>query len=301
MADKHGKNTDTTSADSVLKTLSSLYSELTPQLKKAADFVLEHPVEVALLSIRKSGEAAGVTPSTLMRLAKTLGFDRYDSFRQVFQQAVHTKAPVSFSNRAQSLQELASADPDQKVFFDFASSANENLEQLFQQETLERLQVAAPMVIKARKVYSLGFRDTFACAHHFAYVGHIAFPHIGQIRGQEGTLLSELAAIDDRDVVVVFGFDPYSSETVHAVDIIRQTGAKLIAITDSLRSPLAAGAEVVFAIDNDTPHFFPSILAAIALVEALLAECVSMGNSTMVKNINRFEENLRRLGAYYIP
>ncbi len=286
-------------AGSTLKALTALYSELTPQLKKAADFVFQSPVEVALLSIRKSAEAAGVTPSTLMRLAKTLGFERYDSFRQLFQQEVHTKAPSTFGNRAQTLQDLASADPDNKVFFNFASSAFKGLEHLFQEDTLEQLQIAAPLIIEARQVYSLGFRDNFACAHHFAYVGGIAFPHLSLIRGQAGTLLTELAAIGAGDVVVVFGSDPYTSETVNAVDIVRQSGAKLIAITDTLRSPLAASADVVFTLDNDTPHFFPSILASIALVEALLAECVSMGGSKMVENINNFEANLRRLGGYY--
>lgn len=288
-------------ADRVLKELSSLYPTLTTQLKKAADFVLEHPVEVALLSIRKSAEIASVTPSTMTRLAKTLGFERYDSFRQLFQEAIHAKAPSSFSQRAESLQNLASNNTENNVLFEFSTTTFNNLEHCFQEETLSKLELAAPIIVNARKVFAIGFRDTFACAHHFAYVGQIAFPHIKLIHGYQGTLLSELAEINAQDVVVVFGSDPYAIDTVNAIKIVRETGARIIAVTDSLRSPLAGEAEIVFTLKNETPHFFGTLVPVIALIEALLSVCVSLGGSEVVDNINQFEENLRRLGGYYTP
>ncbi|WP_417228297.1 MurR/RpiR family transcriptional regulator [Amphritea sp.] len=288
-------------ADRVLKELSSLYPTLTPQLKKAADFVLEHPVEIALLSIRKSAETASVTPSTMTRLAKTLGFERYDSFRQLFQEAIHAKAPSSFSQRAESLQNLASNNTENNVLSEFSTTTFNNLEHCFEEETLAKLELAAPMIVNARKVFAIGFRDTFACAHHFAYVGKIAFPHINLIRGYQGTLLSELAEINAQDVVVVFGSDPYAIDTVNAIKIVREASAKIIAVTDSLRSPLAAEAEIVFTLNNETPHFFGTLVPVIALIEALLSVCVSLGGSEIVRNIDQFEENLRRLGGYYTP
>ncbi|WP_210394624.1 MurR/RpiR family transcriptional regulator [Motiliproteus sediminis] len=285
-------------AQSALQALGAVYPQLTQQLQLAADYVLDNPVEVALLSIRKTAEAAGVTTSTLTRLAKTLGFDRYDQFRQMFQQAVQERAPSTFGDRAQNLQEQARAHPDSQQFFNFASAAYQDLGQLFQEETLVLLQDAAARLTKARRVYALGFRDAYALAHHFAYVGRIAFPRFSLIRGGEGMLLSELAAIGAGDVVVVFGSDPYTAETVKAVEIIRGTGAELIAVTDSLRSPLAQGAAVAFTLANDTPHFFPSILTAVALVEALLGECVAAGGKPMLRHIAAYEERLNQLGGY---
>lgn len=287
--------------DSTLKAIADLYPTLTPQLRKAADYVLENPVDIALLPIRQSSDKGGVTPSTLTRLAKTLGFERYNNFKDVFKQAMQTKVPVNYGNRAQSLQELSGPSRSNKVFKEFAESTFKDLENLFTDDTLKSLQLAAEMILKAQNVYALGFRDTFACAHHFAYVGRIAFPNFNLIRGHEGNLLSELAKIGEKDLVVVFGSDPYAIETVNSIEIVKDQGARLITITDDLRSPLAAGADVVFTVDTDTPHFFPTILSSIVLVEALLAECVTMGGRKMVENISRFEENLRRLGGYYSP
>ncbi|MBD5769477.1 MurR/RpiR family transcriptional regulator [Marinomonas colpomeniae] len=285
--------------DTVLKAISDIYTTLTPQLKKAADYVLENPIDIALLPIRKSSEAAGVTPSAMTRLAKVLGFERYNNFKNIFKQAVHTKAPVNYGSRAQLLQEVSEANPSNKVFQEFAECAFKDLEHLFNDETLTKLQLAAAMILKAKNVFALGFRDAFACAHHFAYVGSMAFPNFRLIRGYDGNLLSDLVKITPDDIVVVFGSDSYAIETVNSIEMIKGQGAHIIAITDDLRSPLAAGADEVFIVETDTPHFFPTILSVIALAEALLSECVTLGGPPIVKNISKFENDLRRVGAYY--
>ncbi len=101
----------------------------------------------------------------------------------------------------------------------------------------------------------VGFRDTFACAYHFAYVGRIAMPEVTLIRGQEGGLLTELAPFNEQDVVVAFGFEPYCAETVKAMEITRANGVQAIVITDTLRSPLVPGACMTFTVANATPHF----------------------------------------------
>ncbi len=299
MKPQNKHNQELSKADSTLNTLKACYSELTPQLQKAADFILENPIEVALLSIRKISLAAGVTTSTYTRLAKEMGFLNYGNLRQVFQQALKTKASVSFGNRAQSLQCLAQAAPDNQVFYDFASSALNDLERLFQQDTLSTLNIVAPMIINAKKVYSLGFRDTFSCAHHFAYVGRIAFPHIKLLRGQEGTLLNELALVDHQDLVVIFGFAPYAMEIIQSLDILKQSGAKLVVITDSLSAPLALKADYTFVVDTHTPHFFPSTLASVALSEAILAQCVAIGGRSPLDSIRHFDKTMKKLGGYY--
>lgn len=287
-----------TRADQLLKKLTDRRDQMTPQLQRACSYVLEHPVDVALLSIRKAAAAADVTPSTLTRLAKELDFQRYDQFRQVFQDAVQSRRPVTFSKRALSLQDMANASPDNEIFFNYASAAALDLENFFQPVNRQRLQDAARLVVEARRVFAIGFRDTFSCAYHFAYVGRIAMPHVSLVRGLEGTLLSELADIGPKDLVVAFGFNPYSAEIVKALEIVRDSGARLIVVTDTLRSPLAGAADIVFTVGMTTPHYFPTILASMALVEVLLAECVSLGGPRMLASIKRFEAKMEAIGGY---
>ena len=288
--------THATSLDSIHQQLAESYAALSPQLKRAASYVLEHPTEMALQSIRKTAQAASVTPSTLVRLAKRLGFESYDPFRGVFQSAVQA-APVELSGRASQLNQQH-RNPEAALFAEVGDAAFDNIGRLFTADNQKRVKEAAERILAARRVAVVGFRDTFACAYHFAYVGRIAMPEVTLIRGQEGGLLTELAPFNEQDVVVAFGFEPYCAETVKALEITRANGVQAIVITDTLRSPLVPGASVTFTVANATPHFFPSILAAITLSEAILAECVAFGPDQLVDNVTRFESRMRQLGAY---
>ena len=58
--------------------LTRAYPKLSPQLKKAAAYILEHPSEVATLPMRQLAKKVGVPPSTMNRLARALGFTTYD-------------------------------------------------------------------------------------------------------------------------------------------------------------------------------------------------------------------------------
>ncbi|MGM0536988.1 MAG: MurR/RpiR family transcriptional regulator [Pseudomonadota bacterium] len=282
--------------DAVNQQLAEVYPELSPQLKLAAGYVLEHPVEIAFQSIRKSAAAAEVTPSTLMRLAKRLEFESYEQFREVFQSAVQA-GPVELSGRASQLRSLASQTDDQ-VFLDVGDAAFDNIGRLFTADNQKKVREAAKLLLGAGKVAVVGFRDTFACAYHFAYVGRIAMPDIHLIRGQEGGLLTELAPFGEGDVVVAFGFEPYCAETMRALEVTRTNGVNAIVVTDTMRSPLVPGASITFPVANATPHFFPSILSAITLIEVLLAECVAFGPDDLVDNVARFESRMREMGAY---
>lgn len=55
------------------------FETMPPQLQVAARFVLDDPQGVALMSMRKQASQAGVSHSTMMRLARWLGLDGYDT------------------------------------------------------------------------------------------------------------------------------------------------------------------------------------------------------------------------------
>ncbi len=50
------------------------FSGLTPELQKAAKYILDHPEDVGLHSMRTVAKGAGVKPATVSRLSKSLGF-----------------------------------------------------------------------------------------------------------------------------------------------------------------------------------------------------------------------------------
>src|SRR3569833_10016 len=82
--------------------LRSGFDGLSPQLREAARWVIDHPADVALLSTREQARSAGVTPATMTRLAQHFGLPGYDRVRQLHADAVRRR-PDSYRGRAEEL------------------------------------------------------------------------------------------------------------------------------------------------------------------------------------------------------
>ena len=68
----------TGNSQDVLSSLSDGMESLTPEMRKAAAYVLDNPNDVSVSSIREIAAVADVKPNTFVRLAHTLGFDGYE-------------------------------------------------------------------------------------------------------------------------------------------------------------------------------------------------------------------------------
>ena len=95
----------TVSSD-VLERLSAEWDNLTPEAQKAARYVLENPQDVGVSTVRDIAEAARVKPNTVVRMARQVGFEGYEDFREPFREAIQ-RGGTSFPDRARWLQDIA--------------------------------------------------------------------------------------------------------------------------------------------------------------------------------------------------
>ena len=124
----------------------------------------------------------------------------------------------------------------------------------------------------------------------------IALVHL--LEGMGGVREMQLRALGQGDVLVAISFAPYSHETVHAVEQARAKGCKVLALTDSLASPLSLAADETLLFSVNSPSFFPSVTAAQALSEALLEVLVSRAGPDAASRIEQAEGELHSSGVY---
>ncbi|MFP3548299.1 SIS domain-containing protein, partial [Rhizobium sp. SIMBA_035] len=77
-------------------------------------------------------------------------------------------------------------------------------------------------------------------------------------------------------------------------------GTKLVAITDSAVSPIALHADAQSIFTHDSPSFFPSLVAAHAMTEALVAQLLALEGSDAIAALERTEAELHAKGAYVV-
>ena len=280
--------------DTVRTTIKSRYPAMSRQLQIGARFLLERPEEVATASMRAIAGRAGVTPVTLVRLARALGFAEWQELRRPFIERLRPAA-APFSARAEDLVKRRS--PAGLVHEAFAAHGA-NIAATESMNAPADVAEAAALLPRARRVYVAGFRSCHALAAGFVYVYRLFRPEVILVGGAPLGLELELRALGESDAVLLLGFAPYSRESALVAEAAERAGAKRVAVTDSDVSPLALGADRVLRFAHAGPSFFPSIAAAAALLEALLAVLLARGGKPALGRLRAAERELETLGAY---
>jgi DNA-binding MurR/RpiR family transcriptional regulator len=289
------------SAETVLQSLTEGFGSFSPQLQRAARFLIDHPREVGVQSMRALAGKAEVHPNTLVRLAQQIGFEGYDELRERFRDFVVADGLGGFGDRARWLQRLGGEGGAGAVMAEMAGATTANLEAMWRRQSAEELEAAAEAILSARHAYVLGLGAAENLAHQFWYVARMGFDHVFPIPRRGALPIDDVAMAGPEDLLVALTFQPYRAETMDAVRLARSNGCKVLGITDSATSPLARMADRSLIAPTHTPQFFPSHAAVAALLEALVAILVARAGDEARARIERFHEKRREAGAYEEP
>ena len=281
----------------VLDRLSAEIADLSPQLRRAARRVLDHPNEVAVLSMRAFAAKAEVNPPTMMRLARRFGFAGYEAFRAVFQ-APLVRPGESFRARASWLQELALAEGGTAVAHGLAEAASTNIADFYRGLDMAQVTRVADLLLRAPTAYVIAASAFYWMAAYFQFLGRMALPRLRLPRANGTSLAEGLISIDRGDVALAFTASPYARQTIQAARFAKERGATLVAVADSRASPLAPIADEVLIVSTASPQFFPSMIAVAAAIETLIAVAVSRSDKATIERISELEALRTREGGY---
>ena len=297
MNDTNVSTTESPVPGQVLETLATQLPELTPETRKAAAYVLENPNDVGVSSIREIAAAANVKPNTFVRMARNIGFDGYEDFREPFREEIR-QGRATFPDRARWLQSLSRGGRHGGLFASMAETAIENIERTFADTDAMSIKAAADAIVDARNTYVLGVGINHTLARSFAYLADMALENVEAIPRDGGLAIDDVARAGHADVLVAMTFKPYRSDVVEAVAYAAERGVTIIGISDSPASPLIAGREHAFVVQTDSPQFFTSTIATGALLETLMAFVVADASPDVIENIGRFHDRRVTLGIY---
>jgi len=232
----------TDQSHAVLDSITASLASLTPEIRKAASYVLDNPNDVGVLTIREIADFAAVKPNTFVRLAQSLGYDGYEDFRTPFREAVR-QGQVSFPDRARWLQSLGQSGQLGELYRDMVCSAIENIEETFAAIQASDLQAAAKRIVSARQVFTLGVGVNNANARNFTYLASTGMLQFHAIPQPGNTAVDDLAWANEHDVLIAITCKPYRAEVVEAVAIAREQGVTVVAVSDNASSPIVVGSQ----------------------------------------------------------
>lgn len=284
-------------SNQVLKRLAGELDALTPEARKAATYVLENPRDVGVSTVREIAEAAKVKPNTVVRMARQVGFDGYEDFREPFRDAIR-RGTADFPDRVRWLQDIRKSDDLGGLYADMVQAALRNVEDTFAGISAEALRDAAETIWTSQSVYTLGVGVNNSNARSFTYLASTGMMRFHAIPRPGSIATDDLAWAGPDDVLIAITCKPYRTEVVEAVRIARDQGVKVIGISDSAASPIVVNATHGFVIRCETPQFFPSSVATLALLETLLSFVVAVSSDEIVTRVEKFHKRRHDLGMY---
>lgn len=279
--------------------IENAYAGLSPQLKQAARHALDHPDDIALLSMRQFAAKADVHPSTMVRLVKVLGISGYPAFQEPFQSRLRTRPEEHYSKSARSIQAHASRSAD-AMLSEMLDMEHANLDSIADSVGFDALNTCADMIAKARHVYVGGVRSCYPAAFYFQYACRMFEDNVSLLDGRGGTFADDLRGAGQDDVLLAISFAPYGRNIVHAVEYASHRGAQVIALTDSPVSPLLKTRDAVpLIVRTSSPSFFHSVVPAMSVVQALVLLLMAQGGEQALAELSESENQLSAFGAYW--
>ena len=247
----------------------ALLSSGSPSQRQLSEFILRDPVFVATHGIEELARASGTSPSTISRYVRDLGLAGFAEFRAGVGDTVHALiAPV-----AKLGERMASPDPDRAPAEASLAAAALSVEALAGPATAESVRAVAHQLRDARRVWIMGFGLS---AHLAAMLALGLQPYregvvnVVQFGGTE-VAAGRLMSAGPGDVVVALTFPRYSADVTDLARAAKGAGARIVALTDSVVSPLAGVADDLLLAPSPHPVLSASSLPALAVIEALVS------------------------------
>ncbi len=260
------------------------HDALSPRLRQVAAYVLDHPSDVGLETLAVIAERCGVQASTIVRFAKSFGYDGASQMQRLFRDELINSAPSpsyaerirQFNARTGDAESLSPYD----LLQEFAASNVMALDNLKASVDPRALEQAVRLMVEAAAVYVVGLRRSFPVASYLAYALRHAGKPVHLIDGLAGMFAEQSAMMSERDVLFATSFRPYAGETADIVSRARGAGVPVIAISDSRVSPVAREADICFDVRDAEVRQFRSLTASLCLAQALVVGCAQQVERT---------------------
>lgn len=277
-----------------------VFDTLPAQLQGAARYLLDNPEDVALLSMREQARRAGLQPWTMTRLAKRLGFDGYEPLRSLYANAMR-QGELGFAGKAGTQLARQEQVGDRALAAEMVASLSAQVAGLGDPDVLDSLAAAAEQLHAASRIFCLGLRSSHPVAAHFAYVMSFLGEKAVMLDAAAGAGTDAIRLATARDVLFVVGVAPYTRLTVDLARRAAANGVPLIAVTDSVVSPLATLAGLTVLVSTESPSFFHTMSPAFIVGEILAALIAGRGGEKSLAAIRRTEDQLSQLDIHILP
>lgn len=286
------KDTEKTEGSDLLVRLNKNYKTLSKGQKQLAAYITENYDRAAFITASKMGRIVGVSESTVVRFAYALGYDGYPELQKSLQELIRNK--LTSVQRIQLTGDLQPNDVLRSVLKSDVSNIRATIDLIDNAS----FNAAINALLEAKKVYIVGLMSAAPLAQFLAYYLGFVMDNVVMVSGAMGNIYEDLFRISSEDVCIGISFPRYSNRTIDALDFARGKEATIIAITDSVSSPIAEKAEHALIARSDMAGFADSLVAPLSLINAIIVACSLRRREQVSNTLSQLEGIWGSHGVY---
>lgn len=280
----------------VLQRLSYCSAQLTRAQKAVADYLTEHMMEAAFSTVDKIAHTTGVSTTTVVRLALTLGYSGYAELQGALKKYLTTmSSPLHMFSTVSHDEEAAE---DQDSFSYMMEVEVQNLRETCAALSAAQVDKVAQALCDARSIYVVGARTCQGTAHYLAYNLDRMFLNTRYMDNNINDAPEIINRMDANDVLIYIGFSRYVKSIGEITRLAKGHEVTIIGITDSQTSPWRPYTDFMFVCANQSANFFHSPLAIIYVANVLLRECSKKSGNRIKESLNKLEATTQALQLF---
>lgn len=285
------RNTD------LLKIIQEKQNTFSKGQKQISSFILAHYDKAAYMTAAKLGALVGVSESTVVRFANELGFAGYPELQHSLQEMIRSKL-TTIQRIEITNDRIGESDLLEKVL----NSDIEKIKHTLDEIDRTSFENAVDDLIGAQMIYIIGMRSSSSLASFMYHYLNLVFPHVRLVRTTSGSeIFEQLLRINDKDVIIGISFPRYSKRIINALGYAKKQGAKVISITDSAASPIAANADDLLLAKSDMASFVDSLVAPLSIINALIVAIGRKKQDEIAETFGKLERIWDEYDVYEKP
>lgn len=270
----------------LLNRINNKYSRMSKGQKLLATYITDNYDKAVFLTAAKMGDIVGVSESTVVRFAMSLGYKGYPEFQKALEELVRNKLN-SVQRMEVTYGRISQSDILQTVLQSDADKLKTTLEKIDH----HAFDLAVDTILEAKNIYIVGIRSCAPLASFLSFYLNLMFDNVRLLHTNSSSeIFEQMVRINEDDVIIGISFPRYSMRTLKALEFANNRSAKVITITDSIHSPMNLYSSCNLIADSDMASIVDSLVAPLSVINALIVALCMKKQKEVAKTLTTLEE-----------
>ena len=277
----------------LIEEIERIFPKLSKGQKLIAQYIIDNYDKAAFMTASKLSKMVGVSESTVVRFANTLGFDGYPQLQKALQDIIKIKLTTvqrvemarDYSNEETILEKIFTSDID-------------NIRATQEQLDKKTFQKIVDQILIADKIYIVGSRSSTALALYLGFYLNLILDNVTVLGQSISDIFEQMLRINEKDLIIGISFPRYSKQTVKVLKYAKEQNTTIVALTDSNMSPIYDIATYSLTAKSNMASFVDSLVAPLSLINALIIAVGMREKDEITDYFNKLETIWDRYNIY---